>query len=192
MGMKKYINDYKTILTVNEKGEQKKAYEYQGEYFILPFNSSQMRKYKTLFLLLLAGITAATIAGGIVNNNGMRQFYVAIPYVLTFLPIFNLFRSGIRLPVEDRKYRREEIGVTYERFSNHSLMIVIILGVCLAGELIYMLFFSNASHIPKEIYFFAAELAALALSLVIHFNIKKVIITKAPVEEKTSVKVEET
>ncbi len=55
-----------------------------------------------------------------------------------------------------------------------------------------MLFFSNASHIPKEIYFFAAELAALALSLVIHFNIKKVIITKAPVEEKTSVKVEET
>ena len=38
----------------------------------------------------------------------------------------------------------------------------------------------------------AAELAALALSLVIHFNIKKVIIAKAPVEEKTSVKVEET
>lgn len=187
MGMKKYINDYKTNLSVNEKGEQIRTYEYQGDYFKLPFSTAQMQKYKTTFLLLLAGIIIAHIAGGFVNNTGMRKFFVAIPYAFTFLPIFNLIRSGIRLPVEERKYRREEIGVTYERFTNHSMILLIILGACLAGEAFFLLFFSNGGLVASEFYFLAAELAALALGLTIHFNIKKVVITRAADEEKTSV-----
>jgi hypothetical protein len=184
MGMKRYIKDYKTILSVNEKGEQIRTYEYQGDYFRLPFSAAQMQKFKINFILVLAGIVLAHIAGGVMNNSGTRQFYVAIPYVLTYLPIFNLLRSGIRLPVEERKYRREEIGVTYERFNNHSLILVILLGVCLAGEVIFMLFFSEGSPAAGEFYFLAAELAALAFGLIIYFNLKKVVITRASDEEK--------
>ena len=186
MGMKKYVNDYKTILTVNEKGEQIRTYEYQGDYFNLPFKATQMQKNKTTFLLTLAGIIITHIVGGFMNNAGMRQFFVAIPYAFAFLPIFNLVRSGIRLPVEERKYRREEIGVTYERFTNHSLTLMITLGACLAGEVIFLLFFSEGSLQNNEFYFLAAELAALALGLIIHINIKKVVITKASDEGKQS------
>ncbi len=191
MGMKKYIKDYKTILTVNDKGEQIRTYEYQGDYFKLPFNASQMQKFKTIFLLTLAGIIFLHIAGGILNNPGMRQFYVAIPYIMVFLPLFNLLRSGLRLPVEERKYRREEIGVTYERFSNHSLILLIFLGACLVGEVVFLLFFSKGSPQASEYYFLAAEIAAMALSLVIHFKLKKVVITKASDDEKTTVTVGE-
>lgn len=191
MGMKKYIKDYKTILTVNEKGEQIRTYEYQGDYFKLPFSAAQMQKFKIIFLLTLAGVTVVHIAGGVLNNPGMRQFYVAIPYVLVYLPIFNLFRSGIRLPVEERKYRREEIGVTYERFSNHSLILLIFLGACLAGEAVYLFFFSGGSPDASEYYFLAAEIAAMVLSLVIHFELNKVVITKASDDEKTTVTVGE-
>ena len=184
MGMKKYIKDYKTVLSVNEKGEQVRTYEYEGDYFKLPFDSAQMQKFKIIFLLSLAGAIFAHVAGGFVNNTGTRQFYVAIPYTLTFIPFFNLIRSGIRLPVEERKYRREEIGVTYERFDNHSLILVIMLGICLLGEVIFLFFFSDGSRTTSEFYFLAAELAALALGLVILFTMKKVIITGAPDEEK--------
>ena len=186
MGMKKYIKDYKTILSVNEKGEQIRTYEYQGDYFNLPFSADQMQRFKVNFLLVLAGIIIAHIIGGFMNNPGMRHFYVAIPYALSFLPIFNLTRSGIRLPVEERKYRREEIGVTYERFNNHSLILLIFLGVCLVGEVIFLLFFSKGNREASEFYFLAAEFAALALGLIIYFNIKKVVITRAPDEEKQS------
>ena len=182
--MKKYVNDYKTVLSVNEKGEQIRTYEYQGDYFKLPFSTTQMQKLKRIFLFTLAGIVLAHIAGGIVNNPGMRQFYVAIPYVFTLLPIFNLLRSGIRLPVAERKYRREEIGVTYERFNNHSLILLIFLGVCLAGEVVYLLFFSDGSPAISEYNFLAAEIAALAMSLIIFFNVKKVVIIKATEDEK--------
>ena len=182
--MKKYIKDYKTILSVNEKGEQIRTYEYQGDYFKLPYSSAQMQKVKINFLLVLSGIVLAHIAGGIMNNPGTRQFYVAIPYVLTFLPIFNLLRSGIRLPVEERKYRREEIGVTYERFNNHSLILLIFLGICLAGEVIFLLFFSEGSPAASEYYFLAAELVALAFGLIIYFNIKRIVITRASDEGK--------
>jgi len=153
-------------------------------YFKLPFSAAQMQKFKIIFLLTLAGVIIAHIAGGVLNNPGMRQFYVAIPFVLVFLPLFNLFRSGLRLPVEERKYRREEIGVTYERFSNHSLILLIFLGACLAGEGVFLLFFSGGSPEASEYYFLAAELAALALSLIIFFNSKKVVITKAPDGER--------
>ena len=185
--MRKYVKDYKTILSVNEDGKQIRTYEYQGDYFKLPFSNAQMQKFKIIFLLVLLGILVAHIAGGFMNNAGMRQFYVAIPFVLTFLPIFNLLRSGFRLPVEERKYRREEIGVTYERFSNHSLILLITLGVCLAGEVVFLLFFSKGSPALSEYYFLALELAALALSLLIFFNIKKIVITRAPEDEKTTV-----
>ena len=184
MGMKKYINDYKTILSVNEKGEQIRTYEYQGDYFKLPFSTARQQKYKTTFLLLLAGVILAHIVGGFINNVGMRQFYVAVPYAVTFLPIFNLLRSGIRLPVEERNYRREEIGVTYERFTNHSLMLMIMLGACLAGEVVFLLFFSKENLQVNEFYFLSAEIAALALGLIINFNIKKIVITRASDEEK--------
>lgn len=184
MGMKKYIKDYKTILSVNEKGEQIRTYEYQGDYFKLPFSAAQMQKFKKIFLLTLAGIILLHIAGGVFNNPGMRQFYVAIPYIMVFLPLFNLLRSGLRLPVEERKYRREEIGVTYERFSNHSLILLIFLGICLAGEVVFLLFFSGGSPEVSEYYFLAAELAALALSLIIYSKVKKVVITKAPDGER--------
>ena len=184
MGMKKYIKDYKTILSVNEKGEQIRTYEYQGDYFKLPFSAAQMQKFKVIFLLLLAGIILVHVAGGFMNNAGMRQFYVAIPYVLTFLPIFNLLRAGIRLPVEERKYRREEIGVTYERFNNHSLMLLITLGTCLAGEVVFLLFFAKGGLEAGEYYFLSAELAALVLGLIIYLNLKNVVITKAADEGK--------
>ena len=187
MGIRKYVNDYKTILSVNENGKQIRTYEYQGDYFKLPFSNAQMQKFKIIFLLVLFGVRAAHIAGGFMNNAGMRQFYVAIPFVLTFLPIFNLLRSGIRLPVEERKYRREEIGVTYERFSNHSLILLIMLGVCLAGEVVFLLFFSNGSPAMSEYYFLVVELGALALGLLIFFNIKKIVITRTPEDEKTTV-----
>lgn len=190
MGMKKYLDDYKTILSVNDKGEQVRTYEYEGDYFRLPFNSAQMQKFKIIYLFLLAGIIILHIAAGFVNNDGMRRFFVSIPYALTFLPFFNLLRSGIRLPVDERSYRREEIGVTYERFNNHSLFLLIILAVCLAGEVVFLLFFSNGMPASDEIVFLAAELAALALSWVIYRNVKKVVITKAPNEKKTSVAVD--
>ncbi len=184
MGIKKYIKDYKTTLSVNENGEQIRTYEYQGDYFRLPFGAGQMRKFKNIFLLALAGIILAHFAAGFVNNPGMRNFYVVIPYVLTFLPIFNLLRSGVRLPVEERKYRREEIGVTYERFSNHSLILLITLGVCLAGEVAYLLFFSDGSPAISEYNFLAAMIGALALALIIYFNGKKVVITRASDDEE--------
>lgn len=187
MGMKKYVKDYKTILSVNEKGEQIRTYEYQGDYFKLPFSAARMQKYKLTFLLTLAGIILAHITGGMMNNPGMRQFYVAIPYVLVYLPIFNLLRSGIRLPVEERKYRREEIGVTYERFSNHSLILLIMLGISLAGEVVFLLFFYKGSPAISEYNFLAAEIAALALSLIIYSNTNKITITRASNDEKTNV-----
>lgn len=184
MGIKKYLKDYETILSVNEEGEQIRTYQYQGDYFKLPFSASQMQKFKTTFLLALAGIIIVHIAAGFMNNPGTRNFYVVIPYVLAFLPMFNLLRSGVRLPVEERKYRREEIGVTYERFSNHSLVLVIALAVCLAGEVVYLLFFSEGSPAISEYNFLAAVIAALAMSLIIFFNVKKVVITRASDDEK--------
>lgn len=179
MSMRKYVNDYETILSVNEKGEQIRTYEYRGDYFNLPFSQPEMRKLKITFLVLLAGTILAHIVSGLLNNDGMRRFYVALPYALVFLPLFNLLRSGIRLPVEERNYRRDEIGVTYERFTNHSLILLITLGLCLLGEMVYLLFFNGKKPVQLEFIFLAVELTALALGFISYERLKKVVITKA-------------
>ena len=54
----------------------------------------------------------------------------------------------------------------------------------------YLVFFSKGGAGANETYFLAAESAALALGLVIYISLKKVVITKVPEEEKTSVAAE--
>ena len=186
MGMKKYLDDYKTVVSFDEKGKQVRTYLYKGELFRMPFTASVMRKFKTIFLLMLAGAFGAHLAGGFLNNDGMRKIYVVLPYVLGFLPLFNLLRSGSRLPVEERSYRRDEIGVSYERFTNHSLFLLVAVGLCLIGEIVYLLFSAKGQIDAAEYLFLALEIIALGLGLGIFINLKRIIITKASDEEKTN------
>ncbi len=115
MPPRKYANDYETIITQDENGREKTEVVYRGEYFEASLDEIGLIRFKNICLILLGCILAVQIGGGFINNPGMYQFYVAIPYTLAFFPMIYTSEAIIRLPRQKRPYRRDEVELSFHR-----------------------------------------------------------------------------
>lgn len=165
--MRKYSEDYETVTTVDDNGNEKTSVEYRGQYFEINTNEEDLQSFKRNALLLVVVITALQVANGFFNNPGMYRFYVALPYVFAYLPIFYLALGILRAPSEKRRYRRDEIGHSFGRIKTWSQVLLILLGINALGEMIYLLFFSDGNMINLELLYLALTAAAVAASFVI-------------------------
>jgi hypothetical protein len=101
------------------------------------------------------------VGGGFVGNQGMYQFYVALPYVLAFLPLMYMAMSILRLPKEKRRYRRDEIGLSFDRMKTTSILLMILLVAGVLGEIAFLLFMSDGSQNMLEYFYLALETFAV-------------------------------
>jgi hypothetical protein len=162
MVFKRYADDYENEIVVDDKGRETKAPVYRGKLFEINLDQENLSRFKRSSLTILAVTTVVHVAAGFVDNTGMNQFYVALPYVTAFFPLLYAATGAFRLPVEKRQYRRDEIGLSFERFKSSSMLLTIILGAGGLGELFYLLTGLLNRDIVRELLFFVPELLALA------------------------------
>lgn len=168
---KRYADDYETEITTDEQGREKKVAVYRGQYFEVELTEAELSRFKRNSLLLLAAILFVHTASGFVANQGMNQFYIALAYVLAFFPILYLVMGALRLPSEKRKYRRDEIGLSFDRMKSTSHILLILVGIALVGEVAFLVFFFNGDQYTREIIFLALEvLAAVAIFFVVRMQ----------------------
>jgi hypothetical protein len=155
MPTKRYSDDYETVITIDEKGNEKKTAVYRGEYFEFDLDENGIFDFRKKCFLLLAAITLLHVGGGFVGNQGMYQFYVALPYVLAFLPLMYMAMSILRLPKTKRRYRRDEIGLSFDRMKTTSILHMILLVAGILGEIAFLLFMSDGSQNMLEYLYLA-------------------------------------
>ncbi|MGV8026310.1 MAG: hypothetical protein AB2L18_07130 [Anaerolineaceae bacterium] len=166
--MKRYADDYETVVTKDEEGHEKKIAVYRGDYFEVALDEEGIVHFRRNCFLLFAGIVFLQICGGFVGNRGMYQFYIAIPYVLAFFPLFYMAAGVLRLPKEKRKYRRDEIGLSFDRMKIASIVLMTFLGIGVLGEITFILFVSvRDKGVLESIYLALEALAATAVYLLI-------------------------
>ena len=168
MAAKRYADDYETVITTDEKGNEKKTAVYRGEYFEISLDEEGLSSFKRKCLLLLAVIIVLHISGGFVNNKGMNQFFVGLPYVTAFFPLLYLALAVLRLPKEARKYRRDEIGLSFDRMKTTSFILFTFLGMGVLGEIAFLLLFSTGDqNLLEFLYLTLAILTATAVFILI-------------------------
>ena len=160
MAKKQFADDYETVITTDEKGNEKKSAVYRGEYFKLSLDEEGLGKFKRSAFLLLIAIVVFHVGGGFVNNRGMNQFYVALPYVSAFFPMVYLAMSLLRLPKAKPQYRRDEIGLSLGRMKTSSYILLIFLLLSVLGEIAYFLFFAQGDQNLLELLFLALAILA--------------------------------
>lgn len=171
MAKKRYEDDYETVVTTDEKGREKKTAAYRGDYFELSLDEDGIVKFKRNCLLLVAVIALLHIGGGFVGNRGMYQFYVALPYVLSFFPLTYLAEGILRLPKEKHKLRRDEVGLSFDRIRTASTVLLVFLGTGVIGEIAFLLFSAEKNGFTLEYRYLALEaLAAAAVYLIIRLR----------------------
>jgi hypothetical protein len=158
--MKRYADDYETIMETDKWGREKKVAVYRGRYYEIDAEENEIIRFRQNSLILICGIIVLHIAGGFIGNPGMYAFYVALPYVFIFLPLYLMIAGGLRLPGEKRKLRRDEIGLSFERIRKANLFSLILLGVVLFGEVVFLIRFASEG-ISQEVLFIGIELLVL-------------------------------
>ena len=117
MGYRKYAKDYHPRLVPDKDGRgMKEIYVYKGPRFVVSLRPPlQKEKVKRRLVLYPAAALAALILAGLLENRGMRAFYVAVPYVVALLPAVLTLAGGwyairISIPLKraeaDRAWRR--------------------------------------------------------------------------------------
>ena len=88
MGYRKYAKDYHPRLVPDKDGRgMKEIYVYKGPRFVVSLRPPLQKEKVKMRLLTYAGAIALfMLVGGLLENRGMRVFYIAIPYVVGFLP----------------------------------------------------------------------------------------------------------
>jgi len=174
MASKKYLKEYDLVESEDEKGRLKKIVVYRGDYFTLNLDESQIRGMKWNFILIFFVLLGLHVGGGFVSNLSMYKIYVALPYTAAFFPLLYLATGVFRLPSQKRPYRREEIGLSYDRIISTSRLYLIFMAIGLLGGIIYLIFFSNGQDLGREAIFFLLIAAAMLSALMIYQKASKI------------------
>lgn len=178
MASKKYLKDYDLVETEDEKGRVKKTAVYHGDYFRLNLEESQIKPFKwQIFLLFVAALSLHVLAG-LVNNPGLYQIYMALPYTGSFFPLVFLGAGILRIPNKKRSYRTEEVGLSYLRIVNMSRLYLIFMGIGIVGTLIYLIFASNGQALEREAIYSGLVLSAALLVWIIFRKANQIAIEK--------------
>jgi hypothetical protein len=160
--MKRYADDYEIEVVEQEDGREKKIAVYQGKYYEISTDTQDIVAFRRYSLILLFVILVLHIVSGFVANRGMYQFYIALPYAISFMPIYYLASGALRLPREKRKYRRDEIGLSFDRLKRACVALLITLGIGAVGELVYLIWFASHSLDLEIVYLILLLLELLA------------------------------
>jgi heme exporter protein D len=175
--MRKYADDYELVYEDDGKGGEKKTARYIGQYFEIDIDQASLVKFKRNSLVLTILILLLHIAGGFVSNRGMYNFYVSLPYVISFLPLYFLVDSALRIPKKKRALRRDEAELSFDRMKKSSTFLLIFLAMVPVGEIIFLLFFAddrnNLEFLFLSLESFAVVAAYWMLRLQNLINVKK-------------------
>ncbi|HKJ28434.1 MAG TPA: hypothetical protein VJ965_12400 [Anaerolineales bacterium] len=166
--MRRFKDDYEIVSTVDERGREKREAVYRGVYYEVSLDEGGLRRLRRLSALLVAVIIVLHLFAGFLNNRGMYQFYIALPYVFAFFPLYSQFVGILRLPKAVRPYRRDEVALSIDQIKTASKFLLIFLGVGTLGEAVYLLFFAAADQQRFELLFFMLEIVATTASFFLY------------------------
>ncbi len=170
--MRKYSKDFKIEVVKDKNGREKTKAVYYGPYFEVSLDEKELHYYKLTGFLFLLVIGVIHVGAGFAANLGMYQFYVALPYVAVFLPLFYLALGIFHIPHEKRSYRRDEVGLSFDQIRTSSVGLLITLGLGILGEIAFLVFAFAGNQTNPDFMFLALEVGA-AIAAYFFFRIQR-------------------
>lgn len=117
------------------------------------------------------------IGGGFVNNQGMLETHIVLPYTLAFFPLFKLGSAIARFPNSNEYYYLLEFQNSYSEIKVYSIMLTILLSICIIGETIFIQRLQITNNRATELIFVAIEFLVIVGALLL-FYLKKIFASK--------------
>lgn len=186
MSLRKYLSDYQTVTTIDDNGREKRSVVYHGPLFEVSLDQEGLTKLRQQSFLLLGLIAVFHIAGGFIDNPGMYQFFISLPYVIAFFPLVYLAAGTLRLPREIRKYRRDEIGHSFNQIKSACRFLLVFQGIGILGEIVLLILQMGNALPGTELIFITLEIASFLFVFLLTRLHNKLIIRMCPEEAQQS------
>lgn len=165
--MKKYHKDYVLEAAPEEDGKEEKKYRYIGDYYVFSMDVDKKKKifiknaaFAILYFLLI-------FLSGLLNNDGSRNFFIAIPYAFLFLPAVYLLISTFSVLKMEQKMERVVYDKALGRMYRSCIGIMVIsLYLCITDS-VFLLTNVNKERqlqIVREVVFLFANIGILCFS----------------------------
>ncbi|WP_066715734.1 hypothetical protein [Clostridium sp. Marseille-P299] len=138
MARGKYRKDYESHIEVQGK-RKKKTLIYKGKYYKIDINQEELKNMKIKYAIFSALTMLAFIFVGLQNTEGSRKFYIILPYIFTFLPIFYEIMGTIKLITNKQKMTFVEYDTSIQRIKRSTIGILIFSLSSSFGEIIFLI-----------------------------------------------------
>lgn len=182
MAVNKYVRDYEIVTQQDKNGRESQTLKYRGDLFNVGFEKGDLNFYRKTSLLVLLFSLMLHFGAGFTNNDGMRQIFVAIPYVTAYLPFFYFCAGLVSLPGNQPPYRRDQVELSFKRIRLANYYLFALLTAVVIGECIFLLFFASIGNPRLDYLFLLLELFAAA-SLGMYTRMHKNILIKKQAEK---------
>lgn len=126
----KYKDDYRRM----DAGQ----YEYTGRYYTLPLKENQKRKAECVNFAAVAGFLLLELAGGILNPDSSRTFWIVFPYLFLFLPTAYMWMGAFAFHTVPVKMQRSGYEKSLVRMRRSCLAVMVLAGIQIFLDLLYI------------------------------------------------------
>ncbi len=167
--MKKYHKDYVLETEIGKGGKEEKRYRYAGDYYLFPGAEAEKKKIfiKNFIFVLLYFLLIIT--AGLLDNEGSRNFFIAVPYAFLFLPGVYLSLGTAASLKLDEKMQRSVYDKALGRMYRSCIGIMVIsLYLCIADSILIFLNIGGKNDflIVREVVFLFDNIAIFCLSFI--------------------------
>lgn len=171
--MKKYVKEYKLVTKLLPKGKTRKEIEYIGEYYVSQLSGKELTKRKVYCLALALCSDITMISMGLINTVGSRVAYVALPYVILFLPSVYCLMGAIRFVTAKDKLEHASYDRSVNRIRKSATGQIILSAMAVIGDIICLFSIKNLEKLLLEAVFLCGMAVILILSILMLRIIKK-------------------
>ncbi len=148
MSYKKYVKDYKAkLVSVNDGRGMKEIYVYTGDYFTAGIQDGQRGRVLAVLVGCCIGCILCFAGAGLIDCDGMRQFYVAMPFAVSLLPLGMMTAGVWRCVREKEPLKREAVDHSWRRVRGMGMFAAIMAGITAAASVVYMLIAKDFSGV---------------------------------------------
>lgn len=129
----KYDDDY-VIREIEQNGKIKRVAIYKGTKYAFADDAATQKRKRAALLTCCVLCFLLFFGAGFIDNDAMRQFYVALPYVALFLPCCLVLLGVIHLFGLGATMTRKELDRSVRSTQNAAIAALVCGGVTLLGD----------------------------------------------------------
>ncbi len=134
----KYRKDYE--YQIEKQGKKtKKTLIYKGKYYKLDIQKDELNKIKIKYSIFCLLTVLSFLFVGFQNTEGSRKFYIILPFIFTFLPIFYEIMGTIKFITNKPKMTALEYDTSIKRMKRSTIGILILSLSSSLGEIAFLI-----------------------------------------------------